>query len=146
MSIMETRFINRLLGVTVLVVGILGGGCHKDISDEDVVRLSPVEINKRLNKDSLVLDMRDRTMFDQGHLPFARLGRLADVDPTSEDPRYPGYSLIVVYGQHAGPGVAASMAKRLMINRNDNVRLMEGGYDEWVRLGLPIDLSAPRGE
>jgi len=144
--IMQTRFLHTFVGLAAVSVGILGGGCHKDISDQDLVQLSAVEVNKRLTKEALVLDMRDEATYRQGHLPWARVGRLSDVDPTADEPRYPGYPLIVVYGQNPGSTAAKAMAKRLMINRNDNVKWMSGGFDEWMRFELPVEITDPPGD
>jgi len=103
------------------------------------------EAARRIDRDGdrvLVLDVRDQRRFDEGSLPGARLTRLPEVDPLSTEPAFPGYKMIIVYGQNPRSGPALALAKRLMVTDHDNVQYMEEGYDTWVSRGLPTTKHA----
>ena len=127
-----------LLGLAVGVCGLVGMGCGADITDKSVIQWTPTQIVEREDASTLYLDMREPPAYLAGHVPKARLTKLADVNERSDRLRFPGHSMIVVYGQNPGSPSPMAMAKRLMITKHDKVRLMKGGYDEWVRLGYPI--------
>ena len=124
-----------------LAFGLVGGGCNGNVTDKNIVWMTPNEIHRRMDGQTLVLDMRDGNAFAAGHVPGARLTKLAEVDERSDRLRFPGHSMIVVYGQNPGSAAAPAMAKRLMITKHDKVRAMEGGFDAWVAAGLPVESS-----
>jgi len=134
------------VSVIGLVVCLFATGCSHNITDNDVVRIDPNEVNKRLGDRTLVLDARSEKDFNQGHVPSAQPVKIADIDVQAERPRFPGYKMIVVYGQNPGSGAAMTVAKRLMITKHKNVRLMQGGFDQWTREGLPVEISHEQGE
>ena len=135
---MKTRFTALILCLAVGVCGLVGVGCNRDITDKSVIQWGPDQIVKRQDDRTLFLDMREPPAYLAGHVPGARLTKLADVQLQSERLRFGGHSMIVVYGQNPGTNAAMAMAKRLIITKHDKVRLMKGGFDEWVRLGYPI--------
>ena len=142
---MKTRANLRLLVPFVgIVLCLFAAGCkNTNTTDPDVVRIDPNEVNAKINDRMLVIDTRSKKDYDEGHLPDARLVKLAEVDLQAEKPRFPGYKMIVVYGQNPGSGAAMAMAKRLIITQHKNVRLLEGGLDQWTREGLPVEISVP---
>lgn len=93
----------------------------------------------------LLLDVRDRAAWDQGHvpgavhLPLAELAeRLDELPPPSEDP-----DLVV----HCwGPGCNGSTKAALLLVRAGypSVREMIGGFEYWAREGLAVETSTGR--
>jgi len=142
MKYVPTRLFLTIVGVASCIFAV---GCSGNVSDENVVRIDPNEAYKRMKDNTLVLDTRQQADYDIGHLPSARLVQLKDVSVDSgaedEKPRFSGYSWIIVYGQNPGTASAKAMAKRLLITKHKNVRWMEAGFDEWVRLGLPVEIT-----
>lgn len=126
------------IACSVLVGGM--GGCANKVDDSKVERVSTTDVSRRLAKGSnvLVLDTRDASEFAEGHVPGARLVRLPDVDPTDTEPRFGGYSAVIVYGDNPGSGTAMAMAKRLMQTKHKNVKLMIDGFEQWKREGRPV--------
>jgi rhodanese-related sulfurtransferase len=138
---MKTRF-HSVWVVGFLALACLGtGGCSRDVTDKNVVLLSPGEAYKRLNERSMVMDLRGEAEFEAGRVPRARLTRLVDIDDRDETPRFGGHPLILVYSQNPGQGSGMAMAKKLIRTKHKNVRLLDGGFDAWVRAGLPVERS-----
>ncbi|WP_229397785.1 rhodanese-like domain-containing protein [Micromonospora okii] len=88
----------------------------------------------------LVIDVRSRTAWDQGHIPGALhvpgadlLARLDELPAAHEDPQ------IVVYCW--GPGCNGSTRAALTLAQAGyrHVREMIGGFEYWAREGFAID-------
>ena len=122
---------------------LFAGGCQNTWDDTDIVWMNPNEVYKQLGDKTLVIDTRSKKDYDEGHVPDARLVKLAEVDVQDERPRFPGYKLIVVYGQNPGSSAAKAMVKRLLFTKHKNVRALEGGFDQWMREELPVEISLP---
>jgi rhodanese-related sulfurtransferase len=122
---------------------VVGGvaGCTNRVDDSKVARVSTTDVSRRLAKGSnvLVIDARDASAYATGRLPSARHVRLPDVDPLATDPRFDGYSAVIVYGDNPGSGTAMAMAKRLMQTKHKNVQLMIDGFEQWQREGRPVE-------
>jgi rhodanese-related sulfurtransferase len=93
----------------------------------------------------ILLDVRDATGWDQGHIPgavhFPRaeiLARLDELPPIDEDPP------LVVYCW--GPGCNGSTKAALVLAEAGyrNVRDMIGGFEYWTREGLSIVTATGR--
>ncbi len=132
-----------LLPVLAALACLFAGGCGSNRSDRDIVWIDPNAVYKKLGVNTLIIDTRSKKEYDEGHIPDAKLVKLADIDLQAEKQRFPGYKLIVVYGQNPGSGAASAMAKRLMITKHKNVRAMTGGFEQWTREGLPVEISRP---
>jgi rhodanese-related sulfurtransferase len=106
--------------------------CETDPSDVAAARAR--------GEDLVVIDVRSRASWDQGHLPGARhlpLAGLADsldrLPTPSADPQ------LVVYCW--GPGCNAATKAALVLCRAGyrSVREMIGGFEYWAREGLAIE-------
>lgn len=135
-----------LFGVTLtLVFAFLTGvqaGCSGRVSDRSIEPITQAGVSKRLKstkKNTLILDARDNASFNAGHLKGARRTTLSEIDLTDKTPRFPGFDLVVVYGQNPGSATARALVKRLLQTGHKNVALLEGGYDAWVGAGLPVE-------
>ena len=93
----------------------------------------------------ILLDVRDATAWDQGHLPGAVhlpgseiLARLDELPPVDEDPQ------LVVYCW--GPGCNGSTKAALVLAQAGyrDVREMIGGFEYWAREGLSIVTATGR--
>lgn len=140
---MQIRTIIRNTVVWGIVCSVVVGafaGCSNKVDDSTVVRISTTEVSRRLQKGSniLVIDARDAKQYDAGHIPSARLVTLPEVDPLDPEPKFNGYSALIVYGDNPGSATAMAMAKRLMVTKHKNVVLMIDGFDQWKREGRPV--------
>src|SRR5262245_6054914 len=93
----------------------------------------------------ILIDVRDTTGWDQGHIPDARhlpreeiLTRLDELPPADQDPH------LVVYCW--GPGCNGSTKAALLLTQAGyrNVREMIGGFEYWAREGLSIVTTSGR--
>lgn len=101
----------------------------KGISAQQLVDL----VNR---ENAVVLDLRDRKEFDQGHLvgainvPYANLEtRVAELEKYKEKP----VVLVCRMGQHAG-----SAGNVLRKSGFTNLSRLTGGYMEWRNQNLPV--------
>jgi rhodanese-related sulfurtransferase len=88
---------------------------------------------------AVVIDVRDQTAWDAGHLPGALhipRSELTDRAPAE----LPSNAEIVVYCW--GPGCNGATSAALALSLADyQVREMLGGFEYWVREGFPIVLA-----
>jgi rhodanese-related sulfurtransferase len=93
----------------------------------------------------LLVDVRSREAWDQGHVPGARhlpgtelAARLHELPPAGEDPD------LVVYCW--GPGCNGSTKAALVLVRAGyrSVREMLGGFEYWAREGLAVESATGR--
>ena len=87
-------------------------------------------------EDAVVLDVRDRKEFDQGHIPNAVNIPHASLDTRmTELNDYKDRPIVVACkaGQHAGP-VGTTLRK----NGFENVSRLTGGIAEWRNQNLPV--------
>ena len=95
--------------------------------------------------DLLLIDIRSRAAWDQGHVPGARLvplpqlaARLGELPPPVDDPH------LVVYCW--GPGCNSSTRGALVLDRAGyrTVQEMIGGFEYWAREGLAVGTASGR--
>ena len=122
-----------LLGafVVLLVVFIRNetqrGG--RSVSAQELVNL----VNR---EDAVIVDVRDKKEFDQGHIPhavnipYASIdSRMSELDDFKERP----IVLACKMGQHAGPAGTALRKQGFV-----NVSRLSGGIAEWRNQNLPV--------
>jgi rhodanese-related sulfurtransferase len=122
-----------LLGafVVLLVVFIRNetqrGG--RSVSAQELVNL----VNR---EDAVIVDVRDKKEFDQGHIPhavnipYASIdSRMSELDEFKERP----IVLACKMGQHAGPAGTALRKQGFV-----NVSRLSGGIAEWRNQNLPV--------
>ena len=138
--------LHRLLMAAWCVVCVAVTSCSitREPLDSPMATIEPRELAEVADPTRvLVVDTRTLGQFAQGHVPDATRLHLSEVDLLGEQPMFPGYDMIVVYGQDPGSSAAEAMVKRLLFTHHQDVRLMEGGFDRWEREGLPVELSVP---
>jgi rhodanese-related sulfurtransferase len=120
--------------------GHLGGGMTAWRQERRPVarieRLGIAELPARLEADGAqVLDVRERSEWEEGHLPGALLAPWHDIDalPDGLDPRRP-VAVLCSSGQRAG--VAASLLARHGAERV--IHVVDGGVPDWEREGRPL--------
>jgi rhodanese-related sulfurtransferase len=85
--------------------------------------------------DFLLIDARDRSAFERGHLPGAVSLPHAEIDERAL--AAVPHGLVVAYCW--GPGCnAATKAARRLAQLGRPVKEMLGGYEYWVREGHPV--------
>jgi hydroxyacylglutathione hydrolase len=82
-----------------------------------------------------ILDVRERSEWDEGHIPGSTFMPWHDIDglPDSLDPSRP-IAVVCASGQRAA--VAASLVQRF---GGKAIHVTEGGVAAWGRLGHPLD-------
>lgn len=98
------------------------------------------------NPDPLVLDVRGRTEYDQGHLPGAvffpyDFKKMSIAEELQKHPKYDLKDLVLVYGSKKN-FYAIDVASRLSDAGYQFVSSMNGGIEDWVKLGLPVESKA----
>ena len=116
---------------------------------EPGISVVDAKITERLvtNRAALVLDARNDLFYEFGHIQgaenlalknfdhdYARLETLLAEAKSAEIP-------ILVYCSHQHCEDASKLATRLQENNFPTILVYEAGYDEWDRLGLPIETS-----
>ncbi len=126
------------------LAGFLGGGMTSWRQEKrDVARIErlPLEdLEDRLNGGEVqVLDVRERSEWDAGHIPDSHFEPWHDIDslPDGIDSSKP---VAVVCGSGQRAAVGASLIQRFGVD--DVIHVIDGGVPKWERLGLPIEQSS----
>ena len=103
---------------------------------KNVTEISPEDaVNKLQNKEAVVVDVRDKDEWDEGHIPNAiHLSRGTielDIEEKVPDPN------AVIICHCGGGGRSALAAESLQKMGYKNVRSMAGGLKAWKAAGLP---------
>lgn len=106
---------------------------------DGVEQLSAAELASRLERgDVVLLDVRPDAEFRAGHIAGARSAPLPELEELAT--RLPKRREIVAYCR--GPYcVYADDAVRLLRSRGLKARRLDGGYPEWRRAGLPVEIA-----
>jgi rhodanese-related sulfurtransferase len=86
----------------------------------------------------VVMDIRERSAYEQGHIPGAKNVALEEV--AAECERLSRDQVIVVYCGDVTCGLALNAAMELAQN-GYCARYLRGGMAEWERRGLPMEAS-----
>ena len=106
---------------------------------------SDVAAARAAGRGPLLLDVRDLTAWEQGHVPGAvhlplpeLVDRLHELPSPDEDPDLVAYCW--------GPGCNGSTKAALLLVQagHPRVREMVGGFEYWAREGLAVDSAAGR--
>jgi 3-mercaptopyruvate sulfurtransferase SseA len=88
----------------------------------------------------LVIDVRDELVFRNGHIPGAMNVPLSEIDRRASEIRTrAGQRTIVTYCSCPSEQTAASAAVALSKLGVTNVRVLVGGYPEWVSTGGAVE-------
>jgi hydroxyacylglutathione hydrolase len=124
------------------IAGYLAGGmtsCREDNLDvERVQRMTVPELHQQRNGTQL-LDVRERSEWDAGHIPGSVHAPYHDLDgiPAGIDPAQP-VAVICASGQRAA--VAASLLQRY--GAEHVIHIVDGGVARWQREGWPVEQPA----
>jgi len=114
----------------------------KDIVAEakkGIALLQPAEVKTRLDQPSevILIDVREKEEFDQGHLPKSFHVARGVLEMTLEKNLRDTQREIILYC--AGGGRSAVAAQALKRMGYQNVASMEGGFEGWKRSGYPTE-------
>jgi rhodanese-related sulfurtransferase len=95
---------------------------------------------------AVFLDARNAGEYEAGHVPGARGVPAAAAGPAlSRDLReLPREGLVVVYCEGGECQSSLLLARKLEAEGFKDVRVMTGGWEEWVKAGLPAETGTPR--
>jgi hydroxyacylglutathione hydrolase len=125
------------------IAGFLAGGMTSWREDrfpvESVARMTVPQLHERWDRgrDGLqVLDVRERSEWDAGHIPGSVHVPYHDIHglPDGLDP---GRPIAAICGSGQRSAVAASLLKRY--GAGDVIHVVEGGVGTWTRSGWPIE-------
>jgi glyoxylase-like metal-dependent hydrolase (beta-lactamase superfamily II)/rhodanese-related sulfurtransferase len=120
------------------LAGFLGGGMTSRRQEKREVarieRLPLAELPAR-DGDVQILDVREQSEWDEGHIPGSVFKPWHDIDglPEGLDPDRP---IAVVCGSGQRAAVAASLIQR---HGGTAIHVIEGGVPAWSRLGHPLE-------
>ena len=123
------------------LAGFLGGGMtswrQEKREVERIERLPLDDLGQRFAETDLqILDVRERSEWDAGHIPGSIFEPWHDIDdiPEGLDPAKP---VAVVCGSGQRAAVGASLVKRY--GADHVVHVIDGGVPKWKRLGHPME-------
>jgi rhodanese-related sulfurtransferase len=136
--------LDRVIDESLLVgfenfVGYLTGGlleweqAGKPVATVDLV--NPTEARRRLTNGALVLDVREPSEFDSGHLPGARQIPLGSLERELQSlPKERPAMVYCGHGERAS--TAASLLERAGVAEIANI---DGGTQSWEAAGFPVE-------
>jgi hydroxyacylglutathione hydrolase len=120
------------------LAGFLGGGMTSWRQEKrPVARIDRLPLAELASRDGVqILDVRERSEWDEGHIPGSTFVPWHDIDglPEGLDPDRP-IAVVCASGQRAA--VAASLVARAGASKV--VHVIEGGVPAWGRLGHPLE-------
>ena len=124
------------------VAGYLAGGMtswrEERLPVERIERITVAELHERLDggDDLQVLDVRERTEWNAGHIPGSVHAPYHDIHglPDELDPERP-VAVVCSSGQRSAP--AASLLRRH--GARDVIHVVDGGVPLWKRQGWPVE-------
>ncbi|HYH88467.1 MAG TPA: rhodanese-like domain-containing protein [Solirubrobacteraceae bacterium] len=128
-----------------LSVGLrrLGGFLHGGMTSwrqekRPIERVERLTIEELPGRDLQILDVRERSEWEAGHIPGSAFMPWHDIDalPPGLDPERP-IAVVCASGQRAA--VAASLVLRA--GAREVIHVVDGGVPKWGRLGHPLETS-----
>jgi glyoxylase-like metal-dependent hydrolase (beta-lactamase superfamily II)/rhodanese-related sulfurtransferase len=128
------------------IAGYLGGGMtswrEERLDVERVERMTVPELHERWERDGdgpQVLDVREQSEWDAGHIPGSIHRPYHDIHdlPEGLDPRRP---IAAICGSGQRSAVAASLLQRL--GASEVIHVVDGGVPLWQREGWPTEQPA----
>jgi rhodanese-related sulfurtransferase len=122
------------------LAGFLGGGMtswrQEPLPVERIERLPLGELAERIERGAQVMDVREQSEFDAGHIPGSLFEPWHDIDglPEGLDPER---EVAVICGSGQRSAVAASLLQRYGAKRV--VHVTDGGVPRWEREGGAIE-------
>jgi rhodanese-related sulfurtransferase len=104
----------------------------------EIERVERLPLERLPERDAQILDVRERSEYDAGHIPGSAFTAWHDIDglPDGLDPARP-IAVVCASGQRAA--TAASLVLRA--GAREVIHVVEGGVPKWGRLGHPIETS-----
>jgi hydroxyacylglutathione hydrolase len=133
------------VGIT-RIAGYLAGGMtswrDERLPVEEIERITVPELHERAGGDVQILDVRERSEWEEGHIPGSLHMPYHDLHvlPEGLDPGRP-VAVICSSGQRSAP--AASLLRRHGVP--DVLHVVDGGVPLWGREGWPIERTEPAG-
>ena len=102
-----------------------------------VIEISPQDAAAKLNSgEAVIVDVRDRDEWDEGHIPGATHMSRGTIELDIEEKVPDPNAMIICHC--GGGGRSALAAESLQEMGYKNVRSMAGGYKAWKAAGLPM--------
>lgn len=107
--------------------------------------LQPSELKAKIDRGEplLLIDIREKDEFDQGHLPGSYHVPRGILEMTMESKLSDHSREIVLYGSGGGRSVMSARVLKEM--GYENVSSMEGGYEAWRMAGLQTERLIDEG-
>jgi rhodanese-related sulfurtransferase len=102
-----------------------------------VIEISPQDAAAKLNSgEAVIVDVRDRDEWDEGHIPGATHMSRGTIELDIEE-KVPDLNAMIIC-HCGGGGRSALAAENLQKMGYKNVRSMAGGFKAWKAAGLPM--------
>jgi rhodanese-related sulfurtransferase len=114
------------------------GRYQKLVTDakKHVIEISPQDAAAKLNSgEAVIVDVRDRDEWDEGHIPRANHMSRGTIELDIEEKVPDPNAMIICHC--GGGGRSALAAESLQKMGYKNVRSMAGGFKAWKAAGLP---------
>ncbi|MBF0552397.1 MAG: hypothetical protein HQK60_17935 [Deltaproteobacteria bacterium] len=101
----------------------------------------PVVADSYENKNILIIDARDREIYEQAHIPGAIDLPIHAIDQFFDQfqSQFPPIMPVITYCDGAGCDQAANLAEYLKNNGYSQIQIFLAGLSEWTKAGLPTE-------
>ena len=137
------NLVHRIVILLVLIPGFLVATLAVTIFSVwagEIPRITPEELNKMIESkaDIVVVDNQPKTEYNKAHIPGAiNLPWAMEIEGPVD---LPYDKLLILYCGCAEEEDSAYVADQLIEKFGyNNIKLLEGGWGQWVKLGYPIE-------
>ncbi len=121
-----------LVALTMLLVWNLFGD-----SLSGVKSILPSELTRMMNhEDAVVIDLRSREQFDQGHIINAKNHPVAEIETSKSKLQAFKQKPLVVVCQNGGE--SARISRAFKHEGYENVAILKGGLQAWQNANMPL--------